>query len=39
MPATSQSVRMKFMALEEGVWEVETLQITAVGEGFAINLK
>ncbi|KAL7411827.1 TRAPP trafficking subunit Trs65-domain-containing protein [Mrakia frigida] len=39
LPATSQSVRMRFMALEEGVWEVETLQITGVGEGFAINLK
>lgn len=39
LPRTSQSVRMRFMALEEGVHEVETLQIMGVGDGFAINLK
>ena len=30
---------MRFMALEEGVQEIETLTVSGVGEGFAINLK
>lgn len=39
LPRTSQSVRMRFMALEAGVHEIETLTVSGVGEGFAINLK
>jgi hypothetical protein len=38
-PRTSQSVRMRFLALSEGVHPVETLGLVGVDDGFAVNLK
>ncbi|CED82930.1 TRAPP II complex, Trs65 [Phaffia rhodozyma] len=39
LPRSSQSVRMKFLALTEGVHSVDTLAIIGIGDSFAVNLK
>lgn len=38
-PSTCQSVRMDFLALTPGVHSIETLTLTDVETGYAVNLR